>query len=100
MSVRFPRVRDGVLIEASRSGGPSGAVNQNNGEPIMGALHFTGAIWLAITKKQIALMTNKIRTEAMPSLVMGRNWCYFIVIESYWQHWTEKIIVSVLQGEE
>lgn len=100
MSVRFPRVRDGVLIEASQSGGPSGAVNQNNGEPIMGALHFTGAIWLAITKKQIALMTNKIRTEAMPSSVMGRNWCYFIVIESYWQHWTEKIIVSVLQGEE
>lgn len=77
---------DGVLIEPSWSGGPSGAVNQNNEEPIMGALHFTGAIWLAITKKQIAMMTNKILTEAMPSSMMGWNRCYFIVIESYWQH--------------
>lgn len=77
---------DGVLIEPSWSGGPSGAVNQNNGEPIMGALHFTGAIWLAITKKQIAMMTNKILTETMPSSMMGWNWRYFIVIESYWQH--------------
>lgn len=77
---------DGVLIEHSWSGRPSGAVNQNNGEPIMGALHFTGAIWLAITKKQIAMMTNKILTEAMPSSMMGWNRCYFIVIESYWQH--------------
>lgn len=77
---------DGILIESSWIGGPSGAVSQNNGEPIMGAVHFTGAIWLAITKKQIALMTNKILTEAMPSSMMGWNWCYFIVIESYWQH--------------
>ena len=51
-----------------------------------GALHFTGAIWLAITKEQIAMMTNKILTEAMPSSMMGWNRCYFIVIESYWQH--------------
>lgn len=77
---------DGVLIEPSSSGGPSGAVNQNNGEPIKGAVHFTGAIWLAFTKKQIAMMTNKILTEAMPSSMMGWNRCYFIVIESYWQH--------------
>lgn len=77
---------DGILIEPRRSGGPSGAVNQNNGEPIMGALHFTGAIWLAITKKQIAMMANKILTEALPSSMMGWNRYYFIVIESYWQH--------------
>lgn len=47
---------DGVLIKASWRGGPSGAVNQNNWEPIMGVQHFAGAIWLAITKKQIAVM--------------------------------------------
>lgn len=78
--------RDGILIEPGWSGGPSGAFNQNNGEPIMESVHFTGVIWLAITKKQIAMMANKILTEAMPSSMMGWNRCYFIVIERYWQH--------------
>lgn len=40
--------------------------------------------WL-LQKKQIAMMANKILTEAMPSSMMGWNRRYFIVIERYWQ---------------
>lgn len=64
-----PQERCGALIRASW-------INQNNTACVIEPLHFTGAFWLSITKRQIVMMPNKIRTESMPSSMVGWN-CYW-----------------------